>query len=71
MFKCILGKGELQIEYVGLYTNGKMIIVTMYGQISYNCWLSKAFKLKLGHNRKLFLVEIQRVTVMEIAEHVS
>ena len=40
------------------------------GQISYNSSLSNAFKLKLGHDVKLFLVEIKRATGKDIAEHI-
>ena len=42
----------------------------LYGLISYNSSLSNAFKLKLGHNVKLFLVEMMAATRMDIAEHV-
>jgi len=54
---------------MGLYTHGQMINDPMYGQISYNGCLSNALKLKLGHNVKIFLVEMKRVTGKEIAEH--
>jgi hypothetical protein len=40
------------------------------GQISYNSSLSNAFKLKLGHDVKLFLVQMMAVTGKDIAEHV-
>jgi len=40
------------------------------GQILYNCCLSEAFKLKLGHNPKMFLVETNRATQKDIAGHV-
>jgi hypothetical protein len=69
-FKCTLEKDELDEEYMGLYTNGQMITDPIYGQISYNCCLSNAFKLKLGHDPKIFLVEMKRATGKEIAEHV-
>jgi len=55
---------------MGLYSNGLMKMDPMYGQIMYNCWLSNAFKLRLGHNPKIFLVEIKRVRGMDIAEHI-
>jgi len=55
---------------MGSYINGQIIIYPMYGQISYSCCLSKAVKLKLGHNPKIFLVIIMRLTEKEIAEHV-
>jgi len=41
----------------------------IYGQISFNCCLSNTLKVKLGHNPKIYLVEIKRATQMEIAEH--
>ena len=47
-----------------------MINDPIYGQISYNCCLSNAFKLKLGHNVKIFVLEMKRVTGKEIAEYV-
>jgi hypothetical protein len=42
----------------------------LYDQISYNSSLSNAFKLKLGHNVNLFLVEVTAATGKDIAEHV-
>jgi len=42
----------------------------LHGQISYHCSLSNAFKLKLGYNLKLFLVDMKAATGKEIAEHV-
>ena len=42
----------------------------LYGQISYNSSLSKTFKLKLGHNVQLFLIEMKAVTGKDIAKHV-
>ena len=42
----------------------------LYGQNSYNSSLSTAFKLKLGHNVKLLLVQMKAATGKEIAEHV-
>lgn len=70
MFKCTLEQDELYKQYMGWYTQGQMIMDPIFGQISYNCWLSKAFKLNLGHNPKPFFVEINRPTEKEIAEHV-
>ena len=46
-----------------------MIIDPIYGQISYNCCLSNNLKLKLGHNPKIFLVEMKSATAHEIVEH--
>jgi len=70
MFKCTLEQDELEEEYMGIYKLGQMINDPIYGQISYNCCLSNAFKLKLGHNVKIFLVEMMRATGKEIAEHI-
>jgi len=70
MFQCTLEQDEFEEEYLGLYTHGQTIMDPIYGQILYNCCLSKAFKLKLGHNPKIFLVEIKREPEKEIAEHV-
>jgi len=42
----------------------------LYGQISYNRSLSDAFKLKLGDNVNLFLVEMKAATGKDITEHV-
>jgi hypothetical protein len=70
MFKWSLVQDELEEEYMGIYKNGQMINDPIYGQISYNCCLSSAFKLKLGHNMKIFVLEMKRATGKEIAEHV-
>jgi hypothetical protein len=40
------------------------------GQISYNSSLSNAFKLRLGHDVKLFLVEMKAARGKDIAEHI-
>jgi len=40
------------------------------GQISSNSSVWNAFKLKLGHKVKLFLVEMKAATGKDIAEHV-
>jgi len=55
---------------MGIYKHGQIINDPIYGQISYNCCLSNAFKLKLGHNVKIFVVEMMRVTGKETAERV-
>ena len=47
-----------------------MINDPIYGQISYNWYLPNAFKLKLGHNVKIFVVEMMRATGKETAEHI-
>jgi len=70
MFKCILEQDELEEEYMGIYKQGQMINDPIYGQISYNCCLSNAFKLKLGHNVKIFVIEMIRATGKEIAKHI-
>jgi len=71
MFKCTLQWDKMEEEYMGLYTHGQVINDPIHGQISYNCCLSNAFKSKIGHNVKIFLVEMMRATGKEIAEHVS
>jgi hypothetical protein len=52
-----LTQEALDEKYMGLYTPGQMMNNPLYGQISYNSSLSNAFKLKLGQNVKLFLVD--------------
>jgi len=70
MFKYTLEQDKLEEEYMGIYKHGQMINNLIYSQISYNCCLSNAFKLKPGHNVKIFVVEMMRATGKEIAEHV-
>ena len=70
MFKCTLEQDELKKDYMGIDKHGQIINDPIYGQISYNCCLSNAFKLKVGHNMKIFVVEMMKVTRKEIAEHV-
>ena len=55
---------------MGLYAPGQTMNDRLSGQISYNSSLSNAFKLKLGHDVKLFLVEMKAATGKDIAEHV-
>jgi len=62
LYKCNLTQGELEEEYMGLYTLGQMLNDPLSGQISYNSSLSNAFKLKLGHNVQLLLVEMKAAT---------
>jgi len=69
-FKCTLEQDELDKAYMGLYTNGQLMMDPIYGQILYNCCLSNAFKLKLGHNVKMVLVEMKQAMGRDIAEHV-
>jgi len=70
-FKCTLEHAELDEEYMGLYPNEQMITDPIYGQISYHCCLSNAFKLKLGHDPKIFLVEMTRATGKAIGERIN
>jgi len=53
-----------------LHTLGQMINDPLYGQISYNSSLSNDFKLNLGQDVKLFLVQMKPATGKEIAEHI-
>jgi len=70
LYKCNLTQEELDEEYMGLYAPGQMMNDPLYGQISYNSSLSNAFKLKLGHNVNVFLVEMKAATGKDNAEHV-
>ena len=70
-YNCSLEQDEMDNEYMGVYTNGQLIMEPIYGQISYNCCLSNAFKLKLGQNPKNNLIEMMRATGQNIAEHVN
>ena len=70
MFNYTLEQDELEEEYMGIYKHGEIIQDPIYGQISYNCCLSNAFKLKLGQNVKIFVVEMVRATAKEIAKQV-
>jgi hypothetical protein len=47
-----------------------MILNPIYGQISYNCCHSNAFRLKLGYNPKTNIVDMKRATVKEIAKYI-
>jgi hypothetical protein len=70
LYKCNLTQEELDEEYMGLYAPGQMMNDPLYDQISYNSSLSNAFKLKLGHNVNVFLVEMKAATGKDNAEHV-
>jgi hypothetical protein len=70
MFKCTLEQNQLKEEYMRIYKHRQMINDPIYGLISYNCCLSNAFKLKLGHHMKTVLVEMLRATGKEIAEQI-
>jgi len=52
------------------FTNGQIIIDPIYCQISYKCCHWNSLKLKLGHNPKIFLVEMKIAQAKEIANHV-
>jgi len=70
LYKSNLTQEELDEEYMGLYALGQMMNDPLYGQISYNSSLSNAFKLKLGHDVQLFLIEMNAATGKDIAKHV-
>jgi len=70
LYKCNLTQEELDEEYMGLYAPGQMMNDPLYGQISYNSSLPNAFKLKVGYDLQLFLIEMKAATGKEIAEHV-
>jgi hypothetical protein len=70
LYNCHLRQEELDKEYMGLYAPGQMMNDPLYDQISYKSSLSNAFKLKLGHNVNLFLIEMKSATGKDIAEHV-
>jgi len=70
MFKCTVEQDELEEEYIGIYKHGQIINDPIDGQISYNGCLSIAFKLKLGYNVKIFVVEMMGATGKQTAEHV-
>ena len=67
IYKCYLTQEELEKEYMGLYALGQTMNHHLSGQISFNSSLSNAFKLKLGHDAKLFLVEMTAATGKDIA----
>jgi hypothetical protein len=67
-YKCNLTQVELDEEYMGLYAPGQIMNASQYGQISYNGFLSNAFKLRLGHNVKQFLVAMKAATRNNIVE---
>jgi hypothetical protein len=69
LYRCNLTQEELDDDYMGLYVPGHMND-PLYGQISYNSFLSNAFKFKLGHNVKQFMLEMKAATRTDIAEHV-
>ena len=70
VFKCNFTQEVLNEEYTGFYTPVQMMNHPLYDQISYKSSHSDAFKFKLGHDVKLFLVEMKAVRGKDIAEHV-
>jgi len=60
----------LDQKYIRLYTPGKMMNDHLYGQILYNSSLPNALILKLGHNLKVFLVEMKATTGKDIVEYI-
>jgi len=70
IYKCNLMQEESDEEYMELYEPRQMMNDHLSGQISYNSSLSNAFKLKLGHDVKLFLVEMKEATGKDIAEYI-
>jgi len=57
--------------YEGLFTHMETMNDPMYGQISYNCYCSNTFKMKLGHNLTKVLVEIRiAIGKEETAEYI-
>jgi hypothetical protein len=70
LFKFTLEQAELEEQYMGLNPNGQIIMEPIYDQISYNCGLRNAFKLKLGYHRKILLFKIRRVPETGNAKHI-
>ena len=68
--KCNLTHEELDDEYMRECAPGQMMHDPLYGQIAYNSSISNAFKFKLGHTFKLFLVEMKAARGMDIVEHI-
>jgi hypothetical protein len=70
MFKCTLKQNELDEEYLGSQTHGPIIMDPIYHKMLYNCLLSNTFKLKLGNNTKIFLVESEQARWKEIVGYI-
>jgi hypothetical protein len=68
-FKYTLEQDGLGAGFMALYTNGHMMLDTIYDHISYQCCRSNACKLKDGHDPKICFVEKLRSTWMQMAEH--
>lgn len=60
MCKCTLEQDNLDDEYKRLYTHRKMMNEPIHGQILYNCCVLNSCKVKLGHNPKIYLVEMKK-----------
>jgi hypothetical protein len=69
IYKYNLVQEVLDKEYMGLYTPRHIMNDPLYGQILYNSSLANAYKLRLGRDVKLFLVDIKAATGKDIAEH--
>lgn len=69
MIRCTLEQDELDKEYVGLYSHGEVMNNPIYGQTSYSCCRTNAFKLKLGHDVNKTLGEMMSNTWKEITTH--
>jgi len=61
------GWDELNEKSMGLYTQEQMMKDPISGQISYNCCLLNAFKLKLGYDLKISIVDKTTGTEKESA----
>jgi hypothetical protein len=70
LYQCNLTREELNNENKGLYAPGQIMNDPLYSPISYNSSLANTFKLKLGHNVNVFLVEMKAATGKGNAEHV-
>jgi len=69
-FQCNSTREALDEEYMELYAPGQMMNDLLYGHISFTNSLSNGFKLNLGHDLKLFPVEMKAATGKDIAEHI-
>lgn len=67
--KWCLGQDKFDQEYIGLYTHGPMRNNPIYAQISFNCWLLNAFKLKLECNVTILMSQMRTATGNGIAAH--
>lgn len=67
MVKCTLEWDESDDENTGLYTHADIMKDPIRGQISYNCLLSNAYKLRFLHDWKICLGGRTIATGKEIA----